>query len=104
MFVLNGIVYANEKSENIQVVSVKPLDDMMMILTFSTGEQRLFDASILTGSAYKPLSDEDIFNSEPHWRNLPEYFYIHFRLFVLRRLSGRSFIHYKILYTIQQTA
>ena len=37
MFVLNGIVYANEKSENIQVVSVKPLDDMMMILTFSTG-------------------------------------------------------------------
>ena len=48
MFVLNGIVYANEKSENIQVVSVKPLDDMMMILTFSTGEQRLFDASILT--------------------------------------------------------
>ena len=30
MFVLNGIVYANEKSENIQVVSVKPLDDMMM--------------------------------------------------------------------------
>ena len=61
MFVLNGIVYANEKSENIQVVSVKPLDGMMMILTFSTGEQRLFDAFILTGSAYKPLSDEDIF-------------------------------------------
>ena len=56
-------VYANEKSENIQVVSVKPLDDMMMILTFSTGEQRLFDASILTGSAYKPLSDEDIFKN-----------------------------------------
>ena len=63
MFVLNGIVYANEKSETIQVVSVKPLDDMMMILTFSTGEQRLFDASILTGSAYKPLSDEDIFKN-----------------------------------------
>ena len=63
MFVLNGIVYANEKSENIQVVSVKPLDDMMMILTFSTGEQRLFDASILTGSAYKPLSDEDTFKN-----------------------------------------
>ena len=27
MFVLNGIVYANEKSENIQVVAVKPLSD-----------------------------------------------------------------------------
>lgn len=61
MFVLNGIVYANEKSENIQVVSVKPLDDMMMILTFSTGEQRLFDATVLTGSAFAPLADEKIF-------------------------------------------
>ena len=38
MFSLNGIVYASEKTENIQVVSAKPLDDMM-ILTFSTGEQ-----------------------------------------------------------------
>ena len=35
MFSLNGIVYASEKTENIQVVSVKPLDDMKMILTFS---------------------------------------------------------------------
>lgn len=61
MFVLNGIVYANEKSENIQVVSVKPLDDMMMILTFSTGEQRLFDATVLTGSAFAPLADEKNF-------------------------------------------
>lgn len=27
------------------------------------GEQRLFDASILTGFAYKPLSDEDTFKN-----------------------------------------
>ena len=47
MFVLNGIVYASEKRNDIEVISVKPLDDMMMILTFSTGEQRLFDATIL---------------------------------------------------------
>ena len=31
MFSLNGIVYASEKTENIQVVSAKPLDDMMTI-------------------------------------------------------------------------
>ena len=55
MFVLNGIVYASEKRNDIEVISVKPLDDMMMILTFSTGEQRLFDATILTGSAFLPL-------------------------------------------------
>ena len=63
MFSLNGIVYASEKTENIQVVSAKPLDDMMMILTFSTGEQRLFDATILTGEAFAPLSDENIFKN-----------------------------------------
>ena len=63
MFSLNGIVYASEKTENIQVVSAKPLDDMMMILTFSTGEQRLFDAAILTGKAFSPLSDENIFKN-----------------------------------------
>lgn len=63
MFSLNGIVYASEKTENIQIASVKPLDDMMMILTFSTGEQRLFDATILTGPAFKPLSDENIFKN-----------------------------------------
>ena len=63
MFSLNGIVYASEKTENIQIVSAKPLDDMMMILTFSTGEQRLFDAAILTGKAFSPLSDENIFKN-----------------------------------------
>ena len=35
----------------------------MMILTFSTGEQRLFDAAILTGKAFSPLSDENIFKN-----------------------------------------
>ena len=62
MFSLNGIVYASEKTENIQVISAKPLDDMM-ILTFSTGEQRLFDATILTGKEFSPLSDENIFKN-----------------------------------------
>ena len=63
MFVLNGIVYASEKRNDIEVISVKPLDDMMMILTFSTGEQRLFDATILTGSAFLQLKDDNIFKN-----------------------------------------
>ncbi len=61
MFLLNGIVYASERKEDIQVKEAKPLDDMMMILTFSTGEERLFDATILQGAAFKPLSEENIF-------------------------------------------
>lgn len=31
MFTLNGIVYASEKPEIIQITSVKPLEDMMII-------------------------------------------------------------------------
>lgn len=36
---------------------------MMMLLTFSTGETRLFDATILTGAAFEPLSHEEIFKN-----------------------------------------
>lgn len=63
MFVVNGIVYASEISDNIQIVDVKPLEDMMMILTFSTGEQRLFDATVLSGPAFEPLSNTEVFNN-----------------------------------------
>lgn len=45
----------------IQIVAAKPLDNMMMLLSFSTGEQRLFDATVLTGSVFAPLQDEKIF-------------------------------------------
>lgn len=88
MFILNEIVYASERKDNIQVISAKPLDNMMMILTFSTGEQRLFDATILTGSAFQPLTDEAIFkdckivNGIVTWMDeeidcAPEYMYEH---------------------------
>ncbi|MBR3107065.1 MAG: DUF2442 domain-containing protein [Clostridia bacterium] len=33
----------------------------MMLVTFSTGEKRLFDATLLKGSAFAPLQDEEIF-------------------------------------------
>ncbi len=61
MFVFNGIVYASEPKGTLQIVAAKPLDDMMMLLTFSTGEQRLFDATVLNGPAFAPLQDEKIF-------------------------------------------
>ena len=63
MFILNGIVYASERPENIEITQATPLEDMMMILTFSTGEQRLFDATVLTGPAFQPLTDTKVFNS-----------------------------------------
>ena len=32
-----------------------------MLVTFSTGEKRLFDTTLLRGSAFAPLADEKIF-------------------------------------------
>ena len=42
----------------IKVASAQVTDRAMMMVTFSTGEQRIFDASQLEGSAFKPLKDK----------------------------------------------
>lgn len=61
MFEKNGICYAGEMTEQIRVSDVKPLQGRMMLVTFSTGEKRLFDTTTLTGSAFDKLADRDIF-------------------------------------------
>lgn len=63
MFEFNGIVYANEFKNSIKVVDAKVTDYLMMLLAFSTGEKKFFNASILSGSAFKPLADESIFKN-----------------------------------------
>lgn len=86
MYLVNGIVYAGELTENINIKEAKPLPYGMLLLTFSTGEKRLFDTTMLQGSAFAPLSDEKVF-SDVHvshgfvsWMNgeidcAPEYMY-----------------------------
>lgn len=64
MYIENGIAYAGTPTDEIRVRSVKPLDDMMMILTFTSGERRLYDATqLLEYPAFQPLRDEDVFKS-----------------------------------------
>ncbi|MBP3578752.1 MAG: DUF2442 domain-containing protein [Lachnospiraceae bacterium] len=64
MYIVNGIAYAREISENISVTDIKVLDDMVLIVTFSTGEQRLFDATcLLEYPAFEPLKNEEIFKT-----------------------------------------
>lgn len=64
MYVINGIAYAGTPADDIRVRSVKPLDDMMMIVTFTSGEKRLYDATgLLKYPAFQPLRDEAIFKS-----------------------------------------
>lgn len=87
MYVINGIVYAGNPSSEIKVQTVKALDDMMMLVTFTSGEKRLFDATtLLSLSAFKTLENIDIFKTAAveHgvvvWNNgeidiAPEYMY-----------------------------
>ena len=61
MYVLNDICYAGELQADIKVMEAKPLRGGMMLVTYSTGEKRLFDTTLLRGAAFGPLSDEHIF-------------------------------------------
>lgn len=63
MYIINGIVYGGEPVASIEISSVKALDDMIMLVSFSTGEIRLFDATILQGEVFEPLKKEDVFKN-----------------------------------------
>ncbi len=61
MYVVDDICYAGTDQHQIKVVEVKPLVGRMLLITFSSGERRLFDTTKLTGSAFDILDDEKIF-------------------------------------------
>lgn len=88
MYIFNGMVYGGEPKDAIKIQNVKTLDDMILILTFTNGEQRVFDATVLQGSVFEPLKHPKIFKdvSIDHgvvtWMNgeidcAPEYMYQH---------------------------
>jgi len=64
MYVKNGIVYAGELIKGIEVAAAVPLNDMMILITFNTGEKRLYDAApLLDFQAFQPLKDQKTFKS-----------------------------------------
>lgn len=42
---------------------IKALEDGILLLTFNTGERKLFDTTLLNGPAFEPLKDESVFRS-----------------------------------------
>ena len=99
MYVLNDVVYAGEQTNNIKIVQAVPLPNLMLLLTFSTGEQRLFDVTELEGSAFEPLKDKKVFNNISvnygyvSWDNgnidcSPEYMYQHSYKYTSDRVSS----------------
>lgn len=88
MYIQNDVVYAGEAIDDMKIQAVKPLPYGMLLLTFSTGEKRLFDTTLLQGTAFAPLSDKEVFNGVQvthgyvTWNNgeidcAPEYMYKH---------------------------
>ncbi|MDO4556437.1 MAG: DUF2442 domain-containing protein [Lachnospiraceae bacterium] len=88
MYISDGIVYGNKGEADIKIVAVKPLEDMMMIVKFSSGETRLFDAKVLQGKVFEPLKLSEVFfhpvieHGVITWNNgnidcAPEYIYEH---------------------------
>ena len=63
MYIVNEICYAGEMQDGIKIIEAKPLRGGMMLVTFSTGEKRLFDTTTLQGSAFAPLADEEVFRN-----------------------------------------
>lgn len=63
MYIVNGICYAGNDLEDIRVKEALPLRGGMMLVTFTSGEKRIFDTTSLTGSAFEPLRNEDIFKN-----------------------------------------
>jgi len=86
MYEYNGYVYGGKPAESLKVINIKVLPDQMMVVEFSNGEKRLFDATILSGPVYEPLKNEIVFKTAKvdHgvvvWNNgeidcAPEYMY-----------------------------
>ena len=75
MYIIDDVCYAGEAVSDIKVKEATALRGSMLLITFSIGEQRLFDATLLTGSAFEPLKDEKtladftIFHGVMTWMN-----------------------------------
>lgn len=62
MFEVNGILYAASPKNTVKIINAKVTGRMMMLLTFSSGERRVFDAaSALQGEVFLPLQDDSVF-------------------------------------------
>ena len=88
MFEENVILYAHSSKELLKIQDAKVIGSKVLLLTFSSGEKRAFDATVLKGNVFAPLNDPAIFNNFKivhgviTWMNedidcAPEYMYEH---------------------------
>lgn len=70
MYTIGDICYAGKLVDGIKVTEVQPLRGRVLLVTFSTGEKRLFDTTTLQGSVFDILDDEKIFNQPRVFRGV----------------------------------
>lgn len=61
MYIVDGICYAGTPCDDPRVIEAKPLVGGMLLVTFSSGEKKLFDTTTLEESVFLPLRDPEIF-------------------------------------------
>lgn len=57
MYEVDGICYAGTPSDNPRIVEATPLMGGMLLVSFASGERRLFDTTLVSGPAFAPLRD-----------------------------------------------
>lgn len=62
MYIKDGIAYAGEPRAEMLVASARVTGELSMLVTFSTGETRVFDAAyLLDQPVFEPLKDQGVF-------------------------------------------
>lgn len=65
MYIMNDVVYAeNFKDKELKIIDFKVISELCMLVTFSNGEKRIFDATpLMVYPIYKKLEDYNIFKN-----------------------------------------
>lgn len=64
MYEIDDILYAGQTANMVKVIGVKTLPNYQLMLTFSTGEKRIYDVKpLLKLPVFQPLKDLTVFNN-----------------------------------------
>lgn len=87
MYILDGIAYSGNRTPELKVSGVRPMDNYLLWVRFNNGEAKVFDFKpLLEKPAYAPLKNVDVFKGVyidygiPVWNDgdidiSPEYLY-----------------------------
>lgn len=63
MYIFDDICYTPASLEEIRVTAVQALQGGILLITFLSGELKLFDTTTLEGEVFLPLKDDRVFNT-----------------------------------------